>query len=184
MFKAMRLDIPIVLPGVSADDACVGKLVALLAQRPGVASVHVLRPGEPPPFDAIHGTARDHRPAMPQRPSGALCLHYDPSQLTMADVADMSLRESSRLAKRYGHVTLPLEASAARFQPGVVESALGALPGVIHVTPDYTAHVVRVEYDVGATSAGSIREQAAIPYPHDSIGRRLARHIRAFLDRW
>ena len=43
MAKAMRLDLPILLPGVQDEaDACVARLIALLEARDGVESIHVL----------------------------------------------------------------------------------------------------------------------------------------------
>lgn len=183
MTRAMRLDLPVVLPGVGIDDACVGRLATMLGEGRGVASVHVLQPGEPPPFDAVHGTGSDRRPALPERPAAALCLHYDPGQLTMADVADMSLRAAARLARLYGHVTLPMQSVSSLDQPLGVPSALQALPGVTSVRADHIARVVRVEYEVGATNADCIRGLAEAPEVRPSLGLRLARRIRALLRR-
>ena len=45
----LRLDLPLLLPEVDdADDRCVGRLIAALSGRPGIAEAHVARDGAAP----------------------------------------------------------------------------------------------------------------------------------------
>ncbi|WP_200865091.1 hypothetical protein [Brevundimonas denitrificans] len=72
MSDTMKLDLPILLPGApDASDACVGRLISLLRDEPGVSEAHVVEEDAAP----------------------RLCIHYDPGQLTLAEV-----RRRARLA--------------------------------------------------------------------------------------
>lgn len=155
MAKAMRLDIPIVLPGVQDEaDACVARLIALLEGRPGVAGVHVLAKGEVPVADGVHGGAR---PDAQAPTSAALCLHYDPERLTLKQIAEMALRAGASISARFGHATIPIRAVGAEDEGRRVEEGLKELSGVTAASVNTAAGVARVEYDSTLTSLEAVQ---------------------------
>ena len=156
MTKAMRLDIPIVLPGVADEaDACVARLIALLESRSGVESIHVLAPNAVPPTEGVHATPEHSRVS----PTAALCLHYDPERLTLSQIEDMALRAGAEISSRYSHVTLPIRAVGAEDEGGRIESGLLSLPGVTAASANTAAQLVRVEFDTTATSLSVVTQR-------------------------
>lgn len=70
MTEKLRLDIPIMLPGIpDTDDACVARLTSEIQSREGVEEVHVaaVGPGEP----------------------AQLCIHYDPSIVPLPRIREL-----------------------------------------------------------------------------------------------
>ena len=143
MTKAMRLDIPLVLPGVPDErDACVARLSALLERRPGVESVHVLRAGDEPPSDEIHlGRAA----VVPDK--AALCLHYDPERLALREIVDIAADAGAKLTRRFNHEIIPVELVGAEDAAGRIEDGLRQLNGVTAASMNMAAQLVRVEFD-------------------------------------
>jgi len=79
----------LVLPDLpDAKDACVERLTALTTRQPGVSLAHATG-------------------------DGALCVHFDPSLTTLAEVEQIVTAAGARLSTEYGHVSI----------------ALGGLPG-------------------------------------------------------
>ena len=66
----LRLDLPLVLPGVDdVRDRCVARLIDLLAGRPGISEAHIVGPDGPAP---------------------ELCIHYDPATLSLSRVRELA----------------------------------------------------------------------------------------------
>ena len=81
----LRLAVPVLLPEVAdARDACVARLAAILEGRRGVERVHVDVAGS------------------------LLCLHYDPEQVTLADLERMAVAAGAELTSRFAHATIPV----------------------------------------------------------------------------
>ncbi|MES2178484.1 MAG: heavy metal translocating P-type ATPase [Gemmatimonadota bacterium] len=155
MSKAMRLDLPVVLPGVGDEaDECVARLIALLESRDGVESVHVLPANSLPPVDDIHQQLSEKSRVSP---SAALCLHYDPERLSLGQIADMALAAGAGLTTRYGHATLAIRAAGSEDEGLRIERVLLALPGVTAASANTAAQLVRVEYDSQRTTLDVIR---------------------------
>jgi Cd2+/Zn2+-exporting ATPase len=161
MTKAMRLDIPLVLPGVPDErDACVARLSALLERRPGVESVHVLPAGDEPPSDEIHiGRAA----VVPDK--AALCLHYDPERLSLREIVDIAAEAGARLTRRFSHEVIPVELIGAEDAASRIEDGLRHLKGVTAASMNLAAQLVRVEFDTAqvdhATIIARLRELGA-----------------------
>ena len=143
MTKAMRLDIPIVLPGVPAErDACVARRAALLERRPGVENVHVLPAGTAPASDEVH-VGR----AAVVADKAALCLHYDPERLTLREIVDIAADAGAKITRRFNHDVIPVELVGAEDAAGRIEGGLKGLKGVTAASMNMAAQLVRVEYD-------------------------------------
>jgi Cd2+/Zn2+-exporting ATPase len=153
MTKAMRLDIPLVLPGVPDErDACVARLSELLERRPGVESIHVLPAGTAPASDALHvgqsATVAE---------KAALCLHYDPELLTLREIVEIAADAGAGITRRYGHEVIPVNLVGAEDAAGRVEGGLKGLYGVTAASMNMAAQLVRIEYDTSLVDHDAIR---------------------------
>ncbi len=129
--EKLRLDLPLVLPGVDdAEDRCVARLTEALSGRPGIEEAHVV------------GADGD---------SPQLCVHYDPNQITLGRVRELVQSVGAQLASRYAHLVFrsngPLHARSARR----VADGLRGVPGVLEA--DVAASgALRIEYDRSTVS--------------------------------
>ena len=136
MTSKLRLDIPLVLPDVpDASDACVGRLVAELAARPGIENAHVV------PSEA-------DKPAL-------LCVHYDPDQLSLVRIREIAQAAGASIAERYGHAVWSVEGIGHQRRARTVSDRLRVIPGVLEADASASG-MVRVEFDRSATSEQDI----------------------------
>ena len=152
--ETLRLDLPLVLPGVDdMQDRCVARLTQALSGRPGIKEAHIL--GE-------------------EGDSPQLCVHYNPNEITLGRVRELVQSVGAQLGSRYAHLVVrssgPLPARSARR----VADELRSVPGVWEA--DVAASGAwRIEYDRStvseqtlldtATSLGLAREAALEPRP-------------------
>lgn len=151
MTQSIWLDVPLLLPGVQDDqDACVARVVSLLENRDGIERVHIRH--------EVDGQIVEHdigaHPASLPEGAGALCLHYDPERITIAQITDIAERAGATVSKRYAHEVIPFRSVGAEDRGASIEAALRAVFGVTAVSVNYAEQVVRVEFD---------REQIALP---------------------
>src|SRR5687767_2859347 len=111
MFRELQLDIPILLPEVpDAHDACVARLQALLNEQHGIKEVHVVTPNGGPP---------------------ALCLHYDPDVLPLAQVERLARTAGASVSDQFGHTVFSIRAIDAEDAGRRIEQGLLAADGVL-----------------------------------------------------
>lgn len=140
MNEALRLDIPIVLPGVAnTADACVDRLVDALQSRPDVVRVHVEK--------------AEGAPAQ-------LCIHYDPQRLSMARIRAVVSAAGAEIAERFSHVAWRMRGITHTRRADTVASHLRGIPGVLEAEVDATG-VVRVEFDTQLVDEGIILSELA-----------------------
>ncbi|MBS4046508.1 MAG: heavy metal translocating P-type ATPase [Alphaproteobacteria bacterium] len=136
----LRLDLPLVLPGLDdARDRCVARLIALLEGRPGIAHVHVVGPDGPSP---------------------ELCIHYDPSTLSLSRVRELAQAAGAELSAAFGHLVI---ATSAAIQPRAasrIAESLRKASGVVEADVAASGSV-RIEFERGKTSEKSLRDPAA-----------------------
>lgn len=84
----LRLDLPLLLP--DADDRCVGRLIAALSGRPGIAEAHVARDADAP----------------------QLCIHYDPAQINIGRVRELVHAAGAEISERFGHLVVRRRSAA------------------------------------------------------------------------
>ena len=142
MTESVRLDIPLLLPGVPDDqDDCVVRLAEMLSTRPGIGRVQI-----------THGDSDDgheaglHPAGAPQSPA-SLRVEYDPDRLSLRQISDIAVRAGATISARYAHAVLPFRSVGPEDQGNRIESAVGDLDGVTAVSANMAAQVVRVEYD-------------------------------------
>jgi Cd2+/Zn2+-exporting ATPase len=140
MTEKTRIELRLVLPDLPDErDACVARLESRLGSERGIARGHVV-------YD-------DGRPA-------SLCLHYDPSLLSLAEVERAARAAGAEIHDRYGHAMLELRAVGAEDAAGRIEAAFRAMPGVVGVAASIPAQRVRVEFERDRTSVTQL--QAAL----------------------
>lgn len=135
----LRLDLPLLLPDVDdADDRCVGRLIAALSGKPGIAEAHI----------ALEGGA-------PQ-----LCIHYDPAQITIGRVRELVHASGAQVSERFGHLVVRADESLHARAARSVAEGLRSIPGVLEA--DVAASgAVRIEYDRHEVTAQALLEHAA-----------------------
>ncbi|MET0399824.1 MAG: heavy metal translocating P-type ATPase [Longimicrobiaceae bacterium] len=140
MTKTLRIDLPVLLPELpDARDACVHRLEQLIAERREISRTHLV----PTEDGGAH----------------ALCLHYDPDVVTLAQVERLARAAGAEVTQRYGHAVLPIRAVDGEDAGRRIEGALGAFPGVTAVSVSLPAQRVRVEFDRERTSVDAIRAE-------------------------
>jgi Cd2+/Zn2+-exporting ATPase len=130
-----KIELSLVLPGVpDARDQCVQRISEQLRTKAGIDEAHVAEPDD----------------GHPDR----LCIHFDPSAISLAEVRELTKRTGAKLDERYGHVVRRIESMHAR-RASAIESRLVRVSGVLEavVSPD---GVVRVEYDRHVTDESKI----------------------------
>ena len=136
--KTIELEIPVLLPGVEAeDDACLARLEAALQNQKGLQRTHL---------------ERDKRPV-------ALCLHYDPDTLSLAEVKRLAERAGASIANRYHHALIPVEGMDCSDCAKVIEHGVGRMDGVLAVNVNYAAQKMRVEFDAQKIDRGAIEKR-------------------------
>ena len=136
--KTVELEVPLLLPGVDAeDDACLDRLETALQNQKGLKRAHL---------------ERDKRPA-------ALCLHYDPETLSLAEVKRMAERAGAQIVDRYRHDLLTVEGMDCSDCVKVLEHGVGRLDGVLAVNVNYASQKMRVEFDTQKTNRGAIEKR-------------------------
>jgi Cd2+/Zn2+-exporting ATPase len=136
--KAIDLEIPLLLPGVTDDrDACLVRLEAALKNQKGIQRAHV---------------ERDKRPI-------DVCLHYDPDVVSLADVKRLAERAGAQIANRYHHALIPIENMDCSDCVTVIEHSVGRIDGVLAVNVNYAAQKMRVEFDKQKTDQAAIERR-------------------------
>jgi Cd2+/Zn2+-exporting ATPase len=150
----------LLLPDVpDAKDACVRRLTELTSQLAGVSLAH----------------ATD---------DGSLCVHFDPSQTTLAEVQQRVRAAGAQLSAEYGHVSFALGGLPSEDAGRRLENLLRAHEGVLEVSASVAARRVRIEFERAKTTADRLRrlieearfsvEPAARPRPAAQLRRLLA----------
>ncbi len=135
--KTIELEIPVLLPGVQNDDDCLNRLEACLQNHTGLQRAHLERQKQPV----------------------ALCLHYDPGAITLAEVKRLAERAGAQIAHRYHHDLLTIEGMDCSDCVRVIEHGVGRLDGVLAVNVNYAAQKMRVEYDAQKVSRAAIEKR-------------------------
>jgi Cd2+/Zn2+-exporting ATPase len=138
--STIQLDMDVLLPEVQDEsDGCLDRLESALQNRRGIQRAHLKRDGNPI----------------------QLCLHYDPNQISLADVQRMARRAGAEIANRYHHNVLPVEGMDCSDCALVVEHSLSRLDGVLNVNVNYAAQTMQVEYDSQLINQRAIEKRVA-----------------------
>ena len=125
--------------GVESKDTCVLRLISMLQTKNGIESAHlvVTETGE----------------------AESVCIHFDPSIVSTAEVRDAALKSGATLDAAYGHILLHVPVMHAH-RASAFEARLARLDGVLEavVSPD---GAIRVEFDRQRTDVTTIENALA-----------------------
>lgn len=131
MTEKLRIEIPLVLPDVTDEaDRCISRLQDVLRARVGVEEAHVASEAGGPPM---------------------LCVHYDPSRLSLSQVRAAVDAAGADIASRFGHAVWDLGQTLNPREARRIETQAGRLPGVVEAAIG-AAGIVRVEFDARQTN--------------------------------
>jgi Cd2+/Zn2+-exporting ATPase len=132
-----ELNLDSLLPEMAPEgDNCIQRLKASLLKQEGILHVH------------LKGDPASHR----------LCLHYDPSLISHSQVHRLVEKNSTKIAKRYPNITLPVEGMDCSDCAIVLEHGLSRVRGILMVSVSYTEQQIRVEYDSHEISQRGIKQ--------------------------
>ena len=156
MTDKLSLQLALVLPGIPDErDACMARLTALL-QVQGLEKVHIVQ----------------------QEGKPVLCLHYDPTKFTIAQVRSMTLAAGAHLSGRYQHELMRIEGMDCSTCAIVIEHALLRLDGVLEASVSYAAERMRLEYDTEKVSRKAIVQRLeALGYKVVEVNHKAAWHV-------
>jgi len=124
--EIIELDITNLLPGVlSEEDDCIQRLETSLKNHEGVHKVHRIENAKTLSF----------------------CLHYDPVTLSESEIHRIIQKNSTKIAKRYHHATIPIEGMDCSDCAFVLEHGLSRVEGILQVSASYADQHLWVEYD-------------------------------------
>lgn len=136
--QTLKLDIPLLIPGLNNDrDACLDRLNQALLSRKGIQLAHIERVDEQP----------------------LLCLHYDPSIVSIEDLRRIAVRAGAQIANRYHHEEIAIEGMDCSDCVTVLEHSLKRLEGTLDVKVSYTSQKVYVEYDATKINRATIERR-------------------------
>lgn len=124
--RKVELEIPVYLPRVEdGRDGCLERLEVALSERKGIKRAHLERDASPP----------------------LLCVHYDPTQLSVVEVRRVAERAGARITNRYHHEFFLVEGMDCSDCSLVLEHGVARLDGVLSASVNYAAQTLHVEYD-------------------------------------
>jgi Zn2+/Cd2+-exporting ATPase len=129
--ERVRLELPLILPEVDdANEPCVGRLVSLLTGRPGVERVHIeTQVGSPP----------------------LLCLHYDPSLITVSRLREIVSAVGAELSEKFAHYIGYTPSSLHSRSARLFSERLREIPGVLEAEVSASGRI-RIEYERAAVA--------------------------------
>jgi Cd2+/Zn2+-exporting ATPase len=136
--KTFELEIPLLIPGLTNhQDTCLERLESSLQVQKGIIRAHVEQGKDPL----------------------VLCLHYNPSLISINDVRLIAGRAGAKIANRYRHEVIPVVGMDCSDCVTVLEHSLNRIDGVLDVNPSYTAQKIFIEFDSTITSRGAIEKR-------------------------
>jgi len=101
----IKIDLDIVLPDIPNEkDECVRRMVAATEKRKGIEKVHIVP-------ETTTSKAK-------------LCFHYNPDEISIAEVQDLGKGVGVEITKRYGHLLLEVKDVRHVRHARIVESSL------------------------------------------------------------
>jgi Cd2+/Zn2+-exporting ATPase len=168
--KKLKLELDLVLPEIDQGDDCVHFLMERLQAHRGVDHIHI---------DRSNGHAE-------------LCIHFDPSLLSLAQIERLAQTAGAEITSQYRHEQIPITGIDAADAADTLTRQLAALPGMLHANVNYAVGLAFVAYDTTQLSRAVIDQMlrapgyqpvaapgvAAEPVDHDHGG------APAFLPHW
>jgi Cd2+/Zn2+-exporting ATPase len=129
LMEKVEIEVDLVLPRGRDCEPCLQRLQERLRAYRGVTVAHLDR--------------EDGRGNGGPR----LCLHYEPSLLSVDYLRALVTEEGAHLEARYRHEMLPVEGLDCADCARTLESGVGRMDGVLWVSANFAASTLAVEYD-------------------------------------
>ncbi len=124
--ETVEIEIPLLLPEIEdGSDDCVVRLQDSLRGHDGISHVHVRHDTDPP----------------------ALCLHFNPNLVSLADVHRLARQAGSDFTNRYRHERVPFRDRGRADAALSLTHKLAGLPGMLHASVNHAAGLAFVAYD-------------------------------------
>ncbi len=124
--EKLELDLELILPGVDDEqDQCIARVEERLKATRGVTEAHI---------EKNDGKAQ-------------LCIHYDPTETTLASIQRIATQAGAEVSTRYHHELIRIEGMDCSDCTLAIEHGLKRMDGVLAATVNYAAQTARVEYD-------------------------------------
>jgi Zn2+/Cd2+-exporting ATPase len=136
MSTTVRLNLPLILPSIDANDRCVQVLTEQLRRFKGIEQAHVVE----------------------EQGEAQLCLHYDPNRVSLGTVERLAYEAGAAIGDRYRHEQIPFVGLDAADSATTVTDALRRLPGMLHAQLNYAAGLAFVAYDSQALDRPRIEQ--------------------------
>lgn len=138
MTPRIELDLPLLLPEIpDARDACVARLETVLARTEGIHRTHVRNPDDPA--------------------KAVLCIHYEPTILSLDEVRRLAEALGAEVTARFGHAILPVRVIGGEDVSRRIEASLLAREGVLGASVNLPAQRIRVEFDRQVVTLDQVR---------------------------
>ncbi|UCD99491.1 MAG: cation-translocating P-type ATPase, partial [Chloroflexota bacterium] len=136
--KTLQLEIPLLIPGLTnKHDNCLDRLEKALGHQKGILRAHI----------------EDQQDPL------ILCLHYNPSLISIENVQRIAEHTGAKIANRYRHVAIPVEGMDCSDCVTVLEHSLNRIEGVLDVQASYTAQRILLEFDSKIANQGVIERR-------------------------
>lgn len=153
--EEVELDIDLLLPAVEDErDLCVVRLQNQLTATRGISEAHI--------------TTKDGE--------ASLCIHYDPSLVTLDAVAQQARRAGAQMTDRFRHEVIPIAGMDCSECTLAIEHSVRRVDGVLAANVSYVNQQLRVEYDATKVSRGSIVRRVEVmgyDVPRTGVARKL-----------
>ncbi|MEZ4698468.1 MAG: heavy metal translocating P-type ATPase [Rhodothermales bacterium] len=139
MVEKIKLDVSDLLPDVPDErDQCVRLLIDSLGAKKGIDRLHVVE-------------SADNDPAR-------ICIHYDPTVVTLAQIKRIAIRTGVDLTERFGHVLWKTAGISHERRARNVTRMLAPTAGVIEAEAT-AAGFVRIEFDRNVVNESKLRAE-------------------------
>ncbi len=141
MKDQVRLDIPLLLPEIKDEaDRCIGRLTIELQGRTGVQEAHVV-------------ASHDDTPAQ-------LCIHYDPTILSLERVREIANGAGAALTEKYQHIQWSVDGLTHARKARTVADRLRKMPGIVEAEASAVG-AISVEFSRSELTEAEIRKALA-----------------------
>jgi Cd2+/Zn2+-exporting ATPase len=138
MEKTIELEVQSLLPGLQTDqDACITRLETALKNHHRMQHAHL------------------------ERSDGGvkLCLHYDPTNISLDEVQRLAEHAGAAITHRYCHEVMLIQGMDCSDCAAVIDHSLGRVKGVLTARTSYAAHTLWVEYDTHLVNRHMIEQR-------------------------
>ncbi|MCB0132985.1 MAG: hypothetical protein KDD78_19120, partial [Caldilineaceae bacterium] len=130
----LQIELNILLPDMDDGDACVTFLTDRLAPNRGVDHLHFVR----------------------KNGSTSLCIHYDPSLISLAQVERLAETAGAQVTSQYRHEWIPFSGLTSADSADLLSERLSRLAGILHANVNYAAQCAFVAYDTDQLSREAV----------------------------